>query len=205
MANHEIELKFPVSDPKALQSRLPELGFHLDTPRTFEQNTLYDTPSRDLRARTEILRIRQYGALWTVTHKRTDAQQNPAESSRYKVRIETETAVADGPALGQIFSQLGYQPVFTYEKYRIEWSTFDTATGFTPHLVVDETPIGTFAELEGPPAWIDRTLTQLGVDHATCLTDSYGKLFLNWKLRTGSPAENLTFSEIATPVLAASR
>ncbi|WP_260705641.1 class IV adenylate cyclase [Edaphobacter flagellatus] len=203
MANHEIELKFPVSDPTALESRLPELGFHLDTPRTFEQNTLYDTPSRDLRARTEILRIRQYGALWTVTHKRTDTQQNLAESSRYKVRIETETAVADGPALGQIFIQLGYQPVFTYEKYRTEWSTFDAATASTPHLVVDETPIGTFAELEGPPAWIDRALVQLGVDHATCLTDSYGKLFLNWKQRTGSPAENLTFAEVAAPVLAA--
>jgi adenylate cyclase, class 2 len=198
MANAEIELKFPVSNPPALESRLRELGFHIDTPRTFEHNTLYDTPSRDLRARTEILRIRQYGSTWTVTHKRITRPDEAGESTRYKVRIETETAVADGPALGQIFEQLGYAPAFTYEKYRTEWSHADEPSA---HLVLDETPIGTYAELEGPPAWIDRTVTQLGIDSTACITDSYGKLFLDWKQRTGSPAENLTFAEIA-PALA---
>ncbi len=70
MQSAEIELKFPVSDPASLQSRLPSLGFHLDTPRTFEHNTLFDTPTRDLLARRQVLRVRQYGALCTVTHKR---------------------------------------------------------------------------------------------------------------------------------------
>jgi adenylate cyclase class 2 len=64
------------------------------------------------------------------------------------------------------------------------------------HLVIDETPIGDFGELEGPTAWIDATLARLGIDPATCLTDSYGRLFLAWKERTGSPAEHLTFDEI---------
>ena len=71
----EIELKFPVSDPAALQSRLPQLGFHLDTPRTFEHNTLYDTPTRDLRAKRELLRLRHYGTICTVTHKRQADQR----------------------------------------------------------------------------------------------------------------------------------
>ena len=72
------------------------------------------------------------------------------------------------------------------------------------HLVIDETPIGNYVELEGPTAWIDQTLIDLNIDPATCLTDSYGKLFLDWKQRTASPAENLTFSEIAPPVLSLS-
>ncbi|MBS1822729.1 MAG: class IV adenylate cyclase [Acidobacteria bacterium] len=203
MQNREIELKFPVSDPAALQGLLPQFGFHLDTPRTFEQNTLYDTPNRDLRARTEILRIRQYGPVWTVTHKRTARPGDMTESSRYKVRIETETAVADGPALGHIFESLGYTPAFTYEKYRTEWSAIDATTNSTPHLVIDETPIGTYAELEGPTEWIDRMLAALKIDTSTCLTDSYGKLFLDWKQRTGSAAENLTFAEIAAHDLVA--
>ena len=67
------------------------------------------------------------------------------------------------------------------------------------HLVIDETPIGDYAELEGPPAWIDSTLTSLDIDPAICLTDSYGRLFSAWKERTGSPVENLTFDEIPTP------
>ena len=195
MPNAEIELKFPISDPAALQSRLPQLGFHLDTPRTFEHNTLYDTPNRDLRAKRALLRIRQYGSLCTVTHKRiADDQEDPSGNPRYKVRIETETAVAEGSALAEIFRQLGYTPAFTYEKYRTEWSH---TTQPSVHLVIDETPIGNYAELEGPPDWIDRTLATLSIDHATCLTDSYGKLFLDWKQLTGSPAENLTFAEIA--------
>jgi len=195
----EIELKFPVSDPQALQSRLPQLGFRLDTPRTFERNILYDTPSRELRAKRQILRLRKYGDLWTLTHKRLPDQ--PDDLTRYKVRIETETTVTDGPALSAIFEQLGYIPAFTYEKYRTEWSHTDPTTNTTVHLVIDETPIGNYAELEGPTEWIDRTLAELQVDHAACLTDSYGKLFLDWKQRTGSPAENLTFAEIVTPVL----
>ena len=108
------------------------------------------------------------------------------------------------------------QPVFLYEKFRTEWSqhaatTPSTISGplfpgialpeglATPngHLVLDETPIGNYAELEGPPAWIDETLAALNIDPAICLTNSYGRLFLDWKQRTGSPAESLTFDEIA--------
>jgi adenylate cyclase class 2 len=195
MQSAEIELKIIVHDATALQSRLPALGFHLDTPRTFESNTLYDTPDRNLRTTHQILRLRQYGELWTLTHKRHPDDEDPAEAeaARYKVRVETETTVADGPALNEILSRIGYVPMFRYEKYRTEWSY--TATSGS-HLVIDETPIGTFAELEGPVEWIDRTLAELEIDPTTCLTDSYGKLFLAWKDRTNSPAENLTFDEI---------
>lgn len=198
MANAEIELKLPVNDPQAFQSRLRELGFEIQTPRTFEHNTLYDTPSRDLRSRTEILRIRQYGNVWTVTHKGLAKDEKLSSSPRYKVRIETETTIQDGPTLAAIFERLGYAPVFTYEKYRTEWFHRGEPSA---HVVMDETPIGSYAELEGPPDWIDRTLTQLSIDPATCITESYGKLFLDWKQRTGSAAENLTFAEIAAPVL----
>lgn len=196
----EIELKFPVADSEALQSRLAQLGFHLETPRTFEHNTLYDTPARSLRANRQILRIRQYGPLCTITHKRQPAANEPVDTTRYKVRIETETTVAEGAALGEILKQLGYAPAFVYEKFRSEWSQA-LSTEVTAHLVIDETPIGTYAELEGPTAWIDETLARLGVEPATCLTDSYGKLFTDWKQRTGSPAEHLTFAEIAAPAL----
>jgi adenylate cyclase, class 2 len=198
----EIELKFPVADPQALQARLPHLGFHLTTPRAYEHNTLFDTPTRDLRARREVLRIRQYGSLCTVTHKRLPDQQEPVDTTRYKIRIETETIVAEPEALAEIFRQIGYIPVFIYEKYRTEWShAIGSNSETTGHLVIDETPIGNYVELEGPTDWIDRTLAELNVDPATSLTDSYGKLFLDWKQRTGSPAEHLTFAEIASTVL----
>lgn len=217
MQNAEIELKFPIADLAHLESLLPGLGFLLETPRTFEQNTLYDKPDRSMRESRQILRIRRYGDLWTLTHKRTpngaSGSKTSGDDSRYKVRIETETHLDDGHALGLIFEQMGFLPVFRYEKYRTEWSqststiegplfgglalsTESVAPSPICHLVIDETPIGAYAELEGPPAWIDETLAKLGVDPATCLTESYGRLFLAWKERTGSAAENLTFDEI---------
>src|SRR5271168_3928779 len=161
----EIELKFPVADPQALQTRLQHLGFHLVTPRTYEHNTLYDTPTRDLRARREVLRIRQYGTLCTVTHKRLPDQQAPVDTTRYKIRIETETIVAEREALAEIFRQMGYIPAFIYEKYRTEWSQpIGSNSDTAGHLLLDETPIGNFAELEGPTDWIDRTLAELNID-----------------------------------------
>ena len=191
MHSAEIELKFPVSSLEDLERRLAELGFSLDTPRTFESNVLYDTSDRSLRERGELLRVRHYGLRATVTHKRHPEDEDTG--SRYKVRIETETEVADGEAMAEIFSRLGFEPAFRYEKYRSEYSHPRATAG---HVVVDETPIGVYCELEGPTGWIDQTLVALGVDAGDCLTDSYGRLFNAWKKRTGSPAENLTFEEV---------
>jgi adenylate cyclase class 2 len=185
----EIELKFAVDDVDRFSARVRSLGLKLLTPRTFEANTLYDTPERDLRVRRQVLRLRDYAGRSVVTHKRV--AQNDADA-RYKVRIETESAIEDPAALAEIFAQLGYKPVFRYEKYRTEW---DAGAG---HVLLDETPIGTYAELEGPPEWIESMREQLGVRPEQCTTESYGMLFLDWKGRMHSPAENLTFDEIQT-------
>jgi adenylate cyclase class 2 len=185
----EIELKFIVADARALRSAAETLGFRLVTERTFESNVLYDAPDRQLRNRRQILRLRHYGERCTVTHKRQAA--GGEGDLRYKTRIETESVIEDCDALAEIFTQLGYGPVFRYEKFRTEW---DLDEG---HLVLDETPIGIWAELEGPPAWIDRMLEQLAIAPELRTTESYGKLFLRWKEETGSLAEHLTFDEIA--------
>ncbi len=199
MHSAEIELKFPVSSLEDLERRLTELGFHLDTPRTLESNTLYDTPDRSLKARGELLRVREYGPRHIVTHKRHPDEEDTA--SRYKVRIETESEVADGAALEEIFTRLGLEPAFRYEKYRREYShpgSPENAGVSAGHVVIDETPIGIYAELEGPTGWIDQTLVALGVDSDDCLTESYGRLFSSWKLKTGSAAHNLTFEDVGT-------
>jgi adenylate cyclase class 2 len=181
----ETEIKFRVDDLAGLSNRLEAASFHLETPRTFESNVLYDTPDRAMRGRTEILRIRHYGGRCVVTHKKLP-EASPGED-RHKHRIETETVVSDGDALAEIFRSLGLVEAFRYEKWRSEWNDGQG------HCVVDETPIGNFAELEGAADWIDRVAERLGVKPEDYMTLSYGRLFDQWRIDNHSSAEHLTF------------
>jgi len=188
MQHAEIELKFSIGDARQFHDQALRAGFLLQTSRSLERNTLHDTHDRRLLASRQILRIREYDGRSVLTHKRPP--ENNDDSSFYKERVETETEVTDPLALATVFLELGYAPVFRYEKYRTEFHDGEGA------LLIDETPIGNFAELEGTPEWIDRSLEQLQIPRDRCLTDSYGKLFLNWKESNSSPAENMTFEEV---------
>ncbi|AXC15099.1 adenylate cyclase [Acidisarcina polymorpha] len=183
----ETEVKFRIRDVMNLERNLQHAGFERQTPRTFERNVLYDTPDRRLRNERQILRIRQYGDKWVLTHKALPVQ---GDTGPYKQRVETETTVGDGDMVAKIFASLGFMPAFTYEKWRTEWSD---ATG---HCVLDETPIGLYAELEGPEDWIDRTAAALGVHRSEFMNLSYGRLFELWKQETESAANDLTFEAI---------
>ncbi len=185
----ETEIKFRITDLAALTERLTAAGFHLETPRSFESNILFDTPSRTLRSRTEILRIRQYNGKCILTHKRIP--DSGIGEDRHKHRIETETQIEDGEALATVFQSLNLLPAFHYEKWRTEWSD---GIG---HCVVDETPIGNYAELEGTSEWIDQAAHRLSVLREDYLTLSYGRLFELWRIEHNSLAENLTFAAIS--------
>ncbi|MEO6119964.1 MAG: class IV adenylate cyclase [Terriglobales bacterium] len=177
----EVEIKFRVADLKALARRLRAAGFRLKTRRTLEQNTLFDDAQHRLSSAGDVLRIRHYGKVWTLTHKTRGSE------GRHKVRTETETVVADGEALTAILHSLGFQPAFRYEKFRTEW------TDGKGDVVVDETPIGDFGEIEGTAAWIDRTAKKLTLTRADYLTASYVALFREWKSQTGSAATEMTW------------
>ena len=184
----ETEIKFKIDDLPGLTHRLASAGFSLLTPRSFESNVLYDTPDREMRARTEILRIRNYAGRWTVTHKRLPDDSPGLDT--HKHRIETETDVVDGSTLEEIFLSLGLVRAFRYEKWRAEWSDGEG------HCVIDETPIGDYAELEGSPAWIDRAAARLGVRPEQYITLSYGRLFEQWREENHCEATDLTFEAI---------
>ena len=181
---NEIEIKFRIEKVRDLTRRLWAAGFHVVTPRTHEMNSLYDLPGAPLRKRGDLLRLRQYGKQWVLTHK------SKGTVGRHKTRVETETEVARGEKMDAILRALGFQATFRYEKFRAEWSD---GKG---HVVLDETPIGYFGEIEGPARWIDRTAKALGVLPARYITETYAGLFFAWKRRTHSPAKEMTFRAI---------
>ena|SRR5579863_1108479 len=181
--SREIEIKFRVANLRELARKLRAAGFRLVTPRTHEMNTLYDLPGGELRARIQLLRLRKYGSTWTLTHK------SGAKRARHSSRVELETEVADGKKMDAILRGLGYSPSFRYEKFRAEW------TDDKGQVVVDETPIGNFCEIEGPPRWIDATAKSLGVSAGDYITKNYATLFSDWKQQTKSPATEMIFKK----------
>ncbi|HJT69438.1 MAG TPA: class IV adenylate cyclase [Terriglobales bacterium] len=183
---HEIEIKFKVSDIEDLSQRLRKLGMQQLTPRTHEMNVLFDLPGHPLRNRGELLRLRKYGEKWVLTHK----AKSKDSGGRHKKRIETETRVENGETMEGILRALHFEPCFRYEKFRAEWK------GERGHVVIDETPIGNFAEIEGPPEWIDSIAHNLGVEPRDYITENYSALFSNWKTKTGNRAEEMTFAAV---------
>lgn len=182
--SREIEIKFRVNDLRALARKLRAAGFHVTTRRTHETNTLYDLPGGALRKRKELLRLRKYGPEWTLTHKAGK------KIGRHSSREELETGLTDGEQMNLILRALGYAPSFRYEKFRAEW------TDGKGQVVVDETPIGNFCEIEGAPQWIDVTAKKLGVYEGDFITKNYAGLFADWKQDTDSRAEEMTFTAV---------
>jgi adenylate cyclase class 2 len=183
MAN-EIEIKFRVDDLRGLAKKLKAAGFRLVTPSTREINTLYDLPGAVLRNRKELLRLRQYGKSWKLTHK------SKSQAARHSSRQELETAVDDGKVMNEILRALGYSPSFVYEKMREEW------TDGKGQVVVDHTPIGDFCEIEGKSRWIDATAKKFGVRQEDYITKNYATLFSDWKLENKSLATEMTFKAL---------
>jgi adenylate cyclase, class 2 len=182
--NQEIEIKFRVDDLRGLRQKLRRAGFRLLTLRTHEMNTLYDLPGQKLRRKGQLLRLRKFGPEWVLTHK------SKGKPGRHKTRVELETKVSDGVKMDAILRTLDYSPTFRYEKFRAEWAD---AKG---HVVIDETPIGTFGEIEGPPRWIDETARRIGVRPNDYVTQTYAELFFDWKRRTRSGAKEMTFQVV---------
>ena len=180
----ETEIKLAVQKKEDTERRLHKAGFVIESPRKFEGNTLYDTPDQQLRQNRSLLRLRQAGDQGIVSWK-----GRPVNVPR-KTRPELETTVGSLDALAAIVTQLGFKPVFRYEKFRTEYGR-PPDTGV---VVLDETPIGTFLELEGPGQWIDATAAELGFSLRDYILDSYARLYVLDCERLGLQPKHMVFS-----------
>lgn len=150
----------------AARKALGRAGARLVEGRAFEDNLLFDDPRGDLRGGGSILRLRRVPGGGSLTFKGARRVQDGL-----KTREEIETEVKDPDALELVLQRLGFRPAFRYQKYRETWSLHDQT------VVVDETPIGDFIEIEGSPEGIHRVAQALGFSRADYLTDSYVGLF----------------------------
>jgi adenylate cyclase class 2 len=167
-SHREVEIKLRLASAAQGRNLLRKAGFRVVRRRVFEQNTLFDTAGQTLRSSGVALRLRTSGRRHLLTFK------GPALPGRHKSREELELALADRQTFEEILQRLGYSPAFRYEKHRTEYRD----AGSPGTVMLDETPVGVFLELEGPPDWIDTTARSLGFSQADYITASYVQLHL---------------------------
>jgi adenylate cyclase, class 2 len=206
----ETEIKLRIESITEFRMKLKKVGARTvarGSGRVHEFNTLYDTAAADLRRRDELLRIRaetptdrsaaKRTKRWLLTFKgpvRDGGAAQPDPGANHKIREEIELEVADAKALGLIFARLGMGESFHYEKYRTTFRMPGSARWARGLLIeLDETPIGTFVELEGPAAAIDRAAKLFGFSKDAYVLTNYLRLYAEECMRRGEKVSDMVF------------
>jgi adenylate cyclase class 2 len=176
----EIKLKFDTA--AQARERILAIGATPLRGRRLQEDCLLDSEQDELYRRRCVLRVRNEGGKSLLTFK------GPVQPSVLKVREEHETVVADGDTLLRILHELGLHIWFRYEKYREEFSAEDVI------IAIDETPVGTFVEIEGGERHIHQTAAALGKTTEDYITDSYRTLFLQHCAEHGLTITDMLFA-----------
>ncbi|HXJ41387.1 MAG TPA: class IV adenylate cyclase [Bryobacteraceae bacterium] len=179
----ENEVKIAVAGAAAMRALLRERGFQVSARRVFEQNIVLDDPKDGIRASGRLLRLRSVGTKVLCTFK------GPDLPGPHKRRQEREFHSDNLEETLAVFAGLGFNPSWRYEKYRTEF----TRDGDPGIVLLDETPIGTFLELEGPVRWIDRTAKELGFSRESYILLSYARLHAQWRTEFGEQRTDMVF------------
>lgn len=149
--------------------------------RRLQEDALFDTADETLRRRGCALRVRTESGRSLVTFK------GPVQPGTMKMREEHETVVGDGEVLMRIFEALALRVWFRYQKYREEYAAAELT------IAIDETPVGTFVEIEGGEAAIIAMTHALGRTPADFILDSYHRLFVKLRERFGLMGDEMVF------------
>ena len=215
----ETEIKLKIENVKALRRLLKKLGARPFAPglsRVHEENVIFDTPQGGLAKHGQLLRIRtetpegrgnSKGAKRkprvVLTFKRPVPRPAGAEhvvDGSHKVREELEMEITGAATLATIFEGLGMSAWFRYEKYRTTFK-LPAAKAWARGLLIelDETPIGTFVELEGPAPAIDRAAVELGYSRRDYVLKNYLTLYVEECRRKGEQPLHMVFSKPVPP------
>ena len=182
MLKLELEIKLRVRDRPRLDALLPALGARLLHPRELEDNQLYDFPDRSLETARRMLRLRRLGRGSVLTLK-----ESPRIEQGAKARDEMEVMVQEAEILAAILGRLGLVPLFRYQKYRTTYGYRDL------FITIDETPIGSFLELEGPKPLIDEMAGRLGYEASDYILETYRDLYTEHARTTGKSPDSMLF------------
>ncbi len=186
--NLEIEVKLRCDDLDRLRNA--GLRLTLETPRHFEDNWLLDLPDHTLFNQGAALRVRSVNGRGTLTFKGVVKE---TRESRLKVREEIETPVDEPERLIELFERLGYHRSFRYQKYRTVYCV--DLDGQELKVVLDETPMGAFIEIEGDESGVLKALDAAGFSACDIIRESYPELQASRCRARDVPLEDLVFRQ----------
>lgn len=178
----EREVKLLFADPVSARAAVVATGATPLRARRLQEDNLFDTPDEMLRRRGCALRVRSESGKSLLTFK------GPVQPGAMKTREEHETVVSDGDVLRTVFAKLGFKPWFRYQKYREEFGAEDAT------IAIDETPIGTFVEIEGGEDAIHAVARALGRGPSDFIVESYRSLFLERRDQCGLAGNDMVFA-----------
>lgn len=181
MIEREVKLRF--DSPEQARAAIVAAGAAPLRCRRLQEDALLDTADESLRRRQCALRIRTEAGKSLLTFK------GPVQPGSMKMREEHETVIGDGEVLQHVFEELGLHVWFRYEKYREEFAAEDVT------IAIDETPVGTFVEIEGGEQGILAMAQALGRSPADFILDSYRSLFVSHRDKFGLHTDNMVFSD----------
>jgi adenylate cyclase class 2 len=181
--NVEREIKLRYASPDEARAAVLAAGATPLRGRRLQEDCLLDTDDGQLRARGTVLRVRLEGGKSRITFK------GAPQPGTMKIREELETVVGDGEILLRVLEELGFRPWFRYQKYREELAHEDVV------VAIDETPVGTFVELEGSAEGITTVAGLLGRSPSEYVLDSYRTLFVNWQRERRTTGRDMVFEE----------
>ena len=217
---HETEIKLRIEDAAGVRRKLKKLGARPvsgGTGRVHEWNVIFDTPDGGLAKHGQLLRIRtetpdgrakrtkeSAAGRVVLTFKRSampagtapSGKGRIAKAGRHKVREEIELEVSDAENLTKVFEELGMRGWFRYEKYRTTFA-LPAASRWAQDLLIelDETPMGTFVELEGPAEAIDRAAKELGYSPRDYVLKNYLALYAEECRRRNEEPRDMVFAK----------
>jgi adenylate cyclase class 2 len=179
--NVEREIKLRFESPDRARAAVIAIGAHPLRDRRLQDDQVFDWPDSRLRDARNLLRVRREAGAATLTFK------GPPQPGTMKVREEIETTVGDGSNLITMLERLGLHVAFRYQKYRQEFRHEGAI------LAIDETPVGTYLEIEGDADRISKIATALGRTQADYVVASYRELFLRDREARGLSATHMVF------------
>src|SRR5690242_9262320 len=179
----EREVKLSFSTPADARLAILAAGAAPLRCRRLQEDALFDTDDESLRRRGCTLRIRMDSGRSLLTFK------GPVQPGPMKTREEHETVISDGDVLTHVLESLGMHVWFRYQKFREEFAAEDAT------IALDETPIGTFIEIEGGERAIMAIACALGRTPDDFILDSYRSLFLARRDQFGLDGAHMMFED----------